>query len=107
MPVDKELLRFIAALRTSWVDMEYLFTNGQCYNFALIVRSIRPQAVVHYDQVEGHVYVEVGGRLYDIRGVLPLPAHRYPGIPVLDHKRGHKPHRWGPSDTRRCGDKFL
>jgi hypothetical protein len=100
-PVDQELLRFISAIRNSHPDMVRLYSEGQCYNFALIIRSIRPEAEIRYAYVEGHVYTEVGGRLYDIRGVKPNPAHKYTHIPYLEHRRGHKPHRWGRGDTRR------
>lgn len=98
--VDHELLRFITAIREAHPDNQKLYMEGQCYNFALIIRTIRPEAVIHYSHLEGHVYTEVNGRLYDIRGALPLPAERYTNIPVLDHRCGDKPHRWGRRDKR-------
>jgi hypothetical protein len=100
-PVDKELLGLITAIRVSHHDMARLYSQGQCYNFALIIKSVRPKAVIHYAYAEGHVYTEVGGRLYDINGVKPKPAHEYPAIPYLEHRRGDKPHRWGRRDKRR------
>lgn len=100
-PLDKELMAFITAIRDSHPDMVRLYTQGQCYNFALIIKTIRPQAVIHYSHREGHVYTEVGGRLYDIQGVKPYPAASYVDIPPLDHRRGDKPHRWGARDRRR------
>ena len=101
MRVDEELLKLITAIRDSHPDMVRLYSEGQCYNFALIIRSIRPEAVIHYSHVEGHVYTEVNGRLYDIRGVKSLPAEKYPDIPILDHRCPHRPHRWGRGDRRR------
>lgn len=98
---DLELLKFITAIRMSHPDIERLYLEGQCYNFALIIKTIRPEAMVHYSYKEGHVYTEVGNRLYDIRGVLPLPANSYPDIPVLDHRNGDRPHRWGNRDKRK------
>lgn len=100
--VDSELLTFISAIRNSHPDMVKLYTEGQCYNFALIVRTIRPKAVIRYSHLEGHVYIEVGGRIYDIHGVLPFDAEHYEDtIPVLDHRHGDRPHRWGTRDKRK------
>jgi len=101
---DQRLLKFISAIRDSHPDMVELYTQGQCYNFFLIIRSLWPAAVAYYDHIQGHVYTALGGRLYDIRGVLPLPLKRY-GYDKLSHVDGHRPHRWANGETRRLKEQ--
>lgn len=64
----------IAAIRSSFPDAEYVYKNGACYQFFLILKSIWPQAVPYYDK-EGHVYTDIDGTLYDIRGRARLQKH--------------------------------
>ena len=78
--------------------MEELFRFGQCYNFFRILKTVYPEAEPWYDQIEGHVYTKIGKFWYDVRGKHLRVA---PSCTVLEHKRGHKPHRWGLSDFRR------
>lgn len=40
--------------------------NGDCYRLYLILKAAFPQAVAYYDG--GHVYTEIDGCYYDIRG---------------------------------------
>lgn len=99
--IDRELVRTIDAIRASHPDMEDLYMNGRCYDFFLIIRSLRPNAVAWYDYNVGHVYALVNDRLYDIRGVHPKGAQHRKWMAKLDHKFGHRPHRWGMRDSRR------
>lgn len=105
MPKKHEILEVITAIRESHPDMSELYTKGQCYNFYKILRSIYGQSVEPwYDYLEGHVYSKIGGRFYDIRGV----RKRYStSLVKLDHKHGHRPHRWGKGDNRRLQNKWT
>jgi len=95
---NKQVVRLIDAIRNTHPDMEDLFLRGQCYNLFRILRSIYPQAVAWYSMREGHVYVEIDGYYYDIRGYhLTVPDD----LETLDHQRGDRPHRWGNRDSRR------
>lgn len=101
--VDYELVRMLDALRTSHPDMEQLYMYGQCYNLFRIIRTIRPQAEAWYCMIEGHIYTRVGVYWYDIRGV-HYKISEYAS--KLDHRRSHKPHRWGKDDDRRLVDTY-
>ena len=90
--------KLISSIRNSHPDMVELYTEGQCYNFHLILRSVYPDAVAWYDYIEGHVYSKIGNYWYDIRG----KHYRLGKVSsILSHSDGHKPHRWGKSETRR------
>lgn len=66
------------------------YTNGMCYKLFLMLRQVYPDAEPWYDHVVGHVYTRIGEHWYDIRG-----EHRNrTDLRPLDHRSGHKPHRW-------------
>ena len=71
---------------------EFLFMNGLCYKFALILRHFYPNGLIMYSISQGHVYFKLNNLYYDIRGV----HYKVPNdIEVLNHHVWHKPHRWG------------
>lgn len=93
-----DVIKLISAIRNSHPDIKQLYMNGQCYNFCLILRAAYPKAEIWYDQVEGHAYTKIGRYWYDIRGEhLKVSKTCLP----LDHRQGHRPHRWGLGDNRR------
>lgn len=98
----KRILALCDSIRTSHPDMEYLYTQGQCYNFALILRS-QYEGEIWYDHVQGHVYYKVDDVWYDVRGRHYKMSEF---ASVLDHRDGHKPHRWGLGDNRRLHPKM-
>jgi hypothetical protein len=100
-PASRDVERTIAAIRGSHPDIEWLYMEGQCYNFFLMLRSIWPSARAFYSMSEGHVYTKINGNLFDIRG-RHLKAPR--DLAFLDHSRGDKPHRWGARDKRALLD---
>jgi len=93
--------RLIARIRDAHPDNECLYMEGQCYNFALILREIFEDAEIWWDTSEGHVYTKIGRCWYDIRGKHVKVSS---ACAPLDHTRGDKPHRWGPRDKRRLSD---
>lgn len=95
----EKIERIIYAIRRSHRDMEYLFLEGQCYNFFLILRVIYPKAEAWYDYLEGHIYTKLGDYWYDIRG-------RHDNVPescviLSEAKSSDDPMNWGLRDTRR------
>ena len=90
-PKIHEVLEFISLIRESNKDACYLYKNGQCYNFAKILRYIFPNHEFYYDYINGHVYSKINGFFYDIDGLYKGPISNFE---KLDHKRRHKPHRW-------------
>lgn len=65
MPEPEE---FLAALRASFGGAEAVYTEGSCWQLFKILKLLYPQANPYYDAIEGHVYAEIYGYLYDIRG---------------------------------------
>lgn len=60
----------IAAIRNSFNDAVKVYTEGSCFQFYLIIKSICPYAEPWYDSIVGHVYAKVGDKFYDINGQL-------------------------------------
>lgn len=98
-----QVLGVITAIRESHRDMVYLYTEGQCYNFYKILRSIFGVGVeCWYDSVVGHVYSKIGDVWYDINGCYdkrPGDAEPMELAMSSDH-----PENWGTRDTRRLID---
>lgn len=93
-----DVVKVIAAIRTSHPDMQDLYHKGRCYNFYKILKAIYPTAEPYYSSMEGHVYIKIYFYFYDIRGVhLKPPAD----LEYLDHDRPDHPNRWGDRDQRR------
>ena len=97
MPKISEVVGFINKVRDMFppqVDVSFVGRNGKCYQLALLLRHTYQEAMIYYDPVEGHVYTRIGNVYYDIEG-----AHYRvpPATSLLDHQRGHKPHRWHKS----------
>lgn len=49
-------------------ELEYVFLNGNCYHFAVILKDIYPEASLVYHEIEGHYLTLIDNRLYDITG---------------------------------------
>jgi len=54
-------------IRESFKDAGFVYKNGSCFDFFLILRSIFPQAVA-WSNLD-HVWTEIDGRFYDIDGL--------------------------------------
>ena len=93
-----DVQRFLSALRDTHPDMVDVFTKGRCYSLFELMRTVWPQARAHYSAIECHVYVDIDGSIFDIRGRHFKPPA---DLDLLDHRRGDKPHRWGKRDARR------
>ena len=66
--MNSKVLEFITTIRDSFEGSEVVYTQGACYHFYLILKCLFFDAVAWYDGIEGHVYTEIEGRFYDIRG---------------------------------------
>jgi hypothetical protein len=94
------VMRFIATVRGPNTLTTELYTNGQCYQFFLILRTVFPEAEAWYDYHEGHVYSKIGRYWYDIRGVRFKPTVTMESMSSM-FRRQDKPHRW-PGRDKRC-----
>lgn len=59
----------ISAIRDSFDNAEYVYTNGSCYKLFNILKVVFVDAEAYYDPIEGHVYTKINNQFYDINGV--------------------------------------
>jgi len=86
---------FIATIRDSFKDAEYVYLNGSCFEFYKILKCVFPDAEPYYDAVTCHIFTKIGSGYYDIRGRIR------PTLEVCDPLRNRpdtvrKIHRWRP-----------
>lgn len=74
------------------VDVEWIGQNGKCYQVACLLKHIYPNAEIVYDDIVGHVYTRINGRLYDITGIVYNEPDCIRGLAF--YSRQHAPHRW-------------
>jgi hypothetical protein len=102
VPPHQHILSVIKAIRESHPDMVYLYTQGQCYNFHLILKQIyinETYVVPYYSIREGHVYSKIGLHFYDIKGraaIVPEDLTELEELGLSD-----APENWGARDKRR------
>jgi hypothetical protein len=56
-----------------------VFTEGNCYHFAVILNNVYPEGRIIYSQILGHFLLEIAGEHYDITGKVtkPIPDITY------------------------------
>lgn len=69
----RRILRVIRAIRGSIKGAEYIYTNGSCFQFFLILNSIVPEAEAYYNS--DHVITKINGRYYDVTGEVECTNH--------------------------------
>lgn len=98
MSERKKIKELINSIRNSHPDIERLYLEGQCYNFAVILRTQFSGGDFWYSYLEGHMYYHLNGRWYDIRGEhLKEPR----GSCKYNFKDGDPAYRWGRRDRRK------
>lgn len=50
-------------------NLDYKWTNGNCYYFAVILKSRFPQGTIYYDVIDGHFVLDINGTKYDWSGI--------------------------------------
>lgn len=63
-PIDPDVV--IGFIRESFQDAAFVYTNGSCFEFYKILKSIFPQAEAWWNV--DHVWTEIDGVWYDITG---------------------------------------
>lgn len=63
-----EVLSLIKSIRDSFKGSVVVYTEGGCYKFFEILKSVFPQSKAWYDGIDCHVYTEIEGKFYDIKG---------------------------------------
>jgi hypothetical protein len=59
---------FITQVRDSFDDSVRVYTEGSCLHFYLILKEVFPNAKPWLCEQEQHIYTEIDGKFYDIRG---------------------------------------
>lgn len=62
---NDEVLEFI---RRRFGKCEEIWTDGNCYYFAVILKDRFPQGELFYDVIYGHFVVLIGTNFYDCKG---------------------------------------
>ena len=62
-----EPLEVIGAIRDSFADSTFVYTNGSCFSLYRILKTIFPEAEAWTDM--DHVWTKIGEDFYDIYGV--------------------------------------
>jgi len=73
MNLNDNVLNVIKTIRKSHNGTVDIYTNGKCYHFFLILKSIFPLAEAYYD--ENHVITKIGNKYYDITGEVKKEKH--------------------------------
>jgi len=64
--IIKTPLAFIENLRKGYGVTRFM--NGDCFKLYLMMKRIWPESEAWYDGIEGHVYISLFGKFYDING---------------------------------------
>lgn len=67
--MSKIILEFVKSFRDKHPNFQYLFTNGLCYHFAAILKSIFFGDIV-YNEVDNHFAFNDGENVIDITGII-------------------------------------
>lgn len=74
------VLGVISRIRDSFVGASYVYTNGSCIKFAMILQEIFPEGSIFYDS--NHAIFELEGEYYDINGYARKTSSH---IPIEDY----------------------
>lgn len=66
--MEEKILSIIKAIRESFGGSVGIYTQGNCYQFYEILKTIFPEAEAY--ETGGHVYTKIDDQFYDIRGKL-------------------------------------
>lgn len=77
-----EVKEIISTIRDSFIGSQQVYTEGSCYHFYLILKSVFPQAECWYD--EDHVITKIDNKFYDITGEIKVNAgmRKYDELPT-------------------------
>ena len=68
-----DILKFINSFTEKHKEpIEYVFTQGHCYWFAVILKE-RFNGDIYYDYTDNHFVVKIGNHYYDIKGEVTNP----------------------------------
>ena len=71
--MNEYILHVIETIRNSFDNSVEVYTNGKCYKFYLILKSIFPHANGYYNN--DHVITRIQDKYYDITGEIERTNH--------------------------------
>jgi hypothetical protein len=71
--MEERIVSIIKVIRESFGGSVGIYTQGNCYQFFEILKTIFSEAVAY--ESGGHVYTKIDGQFYDIRGKLKKDLH--------------------------------
>ena len=89
--LHKGVMKLISALRATVPNPDEHFTQGRCYELAMVLRTVYPEGELWYSYKHGHMYYKLRDKYYDITGrhfKIPSPSSKY------DFRDGHPAYRW-------------
>ena len=78
--------KFISAIRDSFIGSQQVYTEGSCFQFYLILKSIFPETECYFD--EDHAITKIDNKFYDITGEVrgDLTFYKYERLPSYNLK---------------------
>lgn len=66
--MNENVINFLRRFHEKDQTVDYVFTNGCCYWFAVILHERFPNSKIMYDPVWNHFVTEIDNKLYDATG---------------------------------------
>ena len=83
--------KFIFSIKNTHPIFKFIFENGGCFQFYLILKTIFPTAIPYYCVYRGHIFTKIGKYFYDINGKHLKIDDK---ILILKNYSSKKVHRW-------------
>lgn len=85
--MKQPILQFIENFKAPFNERELIqtFTQGNCYHFAIILKSLYPNGEIIYDSWKGHFVYLYFDKFYDITGEVIYESHH--GLETLEFIR--------------------
>lgn len=83
--------KFINQIRNTHPILKFIFENGGCFQFYLILKEIFPTAIPCYCVAKGHIFSKIGKYYYDINGKHVKLTDE---IAIIENYKDKKAHRW-------------
>lgn len=84
---ERVVMRLIIALKNTEPYVETIFTEGGCYRFHLFLKELWPEAIPVKNKDCDHVGSLIGGKCYDINGIVDWSWYAMSVEEIEDAKR--------------------
>ena len=100
--MEERIISIIKAIRESFGGSVGIYTQGNCYQFYEILKTIFPEAEAY--EGGGHVWTKIDGKFYDIRGKLEKD---YDLIPVHESRiESLTQNKWTDERVLQCSKEW-